>query len=136
MWNSDLAITFFPPFFVSSWREFKDYVHYKTIISQNELFEAQVENFFILWKSYVPLSRYSTFVTNFFTFNHLMIYQNCEVMMSIGTSDRVDFWKYLLNHNSFSHHTCSTDRYEQAQYFSGIFWKMWRTGAKFKFLFN
>ena len=38
--------TLFLPFFVSSWREFKDYIHYKTIISQNVLFEAQVKNFF------------------------------------------------------------------------------------------
>ena len=51
-----------PPFFVSGWREFKDYVHYKTIISQNVLLEVQFKNFFILWKSYVPFSRYSVFV--------------------------------------------------------------------------
>ena len=77
----------FPPFFVSGWREFKDYVHYKTIISQNVLFEAQIKNFFIFWKSYVPFSRYSSFCI----FNHLMIYQICEVMMSISTWDRVHF---------------------------------------------
>ena len=40
----------FPPFFVSSWREFKDYVHYKTIISQNVLFEAQIKNFLFCGK--------------------------------------------------------------------------------------
>ena len=49
MWNSDLAINF-PPFFVSSLREFKDYVHYKTIISQNVLFEAQIKNFLFCGK--------------------------------------------------------------------------------------
>ena len=49
MWNSDLAINF-PPFFVSSLREFKDYVHYKTIISQNVLFEAQIKNFLFFGK--------------------------------------------------------------------------------------
>ena len=48
MWNSDLAITFFPPFFVSSWREFKDYVHYKTITSQNELSTFCNQLFYIL----------------------------------------------------------------------------------------
>ena len=40
----------FPPFFVSGWREFKDYVHYKTIISQNVLFEAQIKNFLFCGK--------------------------------------------------------------------------------------
>ena len=106
MWNSDLAINF-PPFFVSSLREFKDYVHYKTIISQNVLFEAQIKNFFIFWKSYVPFSRYSSFCI----FNHLMIYQISDVTMSISTWDKVHFWIYLLNHNSLSHHTWPTDRY-------------------------
>ena len=77
----------FPPFFVSSWREFKDYVHYKTIISQNVLFEAQVRNVFISWKSYVPFLKYSSFCS----FKHLMIYQICEVMMSFSTWDRMHF---------------------------------------------
>ena len=88
----------FPPF-VSSWREFKDYVHYKSIISQNVIFEAHVKNFFILWKSYVPFSRYPSFCI----FNDLIIYQICEVMMSISTWDTVHFWIYLLSRNSLSH---------------------------------
>ena len=37
----------FLPFCVSSWREFEDYVYYKTIISENVLFEAQVKIFFL-----------------------------------------------------------------------------------------
>ena len=37
------------------------YLSYKTITSQNVLSEAQVENFFILQKSYVPFSKYSSF---------------------------------------------------------------------------
>ena len=90
------------------------------------------QNFFILWKSYVPFSRYLSFCI----FNHHMIYQICEVMMSIITWDRVYFWIYLLNRNSLSHHTWPTDRYEQGQYFWGIFWTIWRTGAKFQVLFN
>ena len=122
----------FPPLFVSSWRKFKDYVHYKTIISQNELFEAQVKNFFISWKGYVPFSRYSSFCI----FNHLMIYQICEVMMSISTWDRAHSGIYLLNHNSLSHNTWPTDRCEQGQYFSGTFWTIWRTGDKVQVLFN
>ena len=33
-------------------------------------------------------------------FKHPMILQICEVTMSISTWDRVNFWIYLLNHNS------------------------------------
>ena len=104
------------PFFVSSWREFKDYVHYKTVISENVLFEAQVKISFILWKIYVPFSRYSGFCI----WNHLIIYQICEVMMSINTCDGVYFWIYLLNHNTFSNHTWPTDRYKQEILFRNL----------------
>ena len=93
--------------------------------------EAQLKNFFILCKSYAPFSRYSSFSI----FNHLMIYQICHVI-SISIWDRVHFWIYFLNHNSISHHTWPTDRYKQGQYLSGIFWTIWRTGAKFQVLFN
>ena len=40
-----------------------------------------------------------------------------HVMMSISTWDRVHFWMYHLNHNSLSHQTWPTDRYEQGKYF-------------------
>ena len=40
---------------------FKGYLRYKTITSQNVSSEAQVNNFFILWKSYVPFSKYLSF---------------------------------------------------------------------------
>ena len=50
--------------------------------------------FFISWKGHVPFSRYLSFCI----FHHPMIYQICDVMMSI-------FWIYLLNHNSLSHQT-------------------------------
>ena len=60
---------------------FKGYLRYKTITPQNVLSEAQAKNFFISWKSYVPFSRYSSFCI----FNHPMIYQICDVMMSIST---------------------------------------------------
>ena len=96
-------------------------------MSKNELFVAQFKN-----QSYVLFSRYSSFRI----FNHLMIYQICEVIMSISIWDRVHFWVYLFNRNSLSHHTRPSDRYEKGQYFSGIFWKIWRTGAKFQVLFN
>ena len=40
--------------------------------------EAQLKNFFILKKSYVPFARYSSFRI----FSHPTIYQICDVMMS------------------------------------------------------
>ena len=46
------------------------------------------------------------------------------------------FWIYLLNHNSLTHQTWPIDRYKEGQYFSEIFWTIWRTGAKFQALFN
>ena len=46
------------------------------------------------------------------------------------------FWIYLLNHNSLTHQTWSIYRYKQGEYFSEIFWTIWRTGATFQGLFN
>ena len=57
----------------------KGYLRYKTITSQNVSSWAQ--------KSYVLLSRYSSFCI----FSRPMIYQICDVMMSISTWDGV-FW--------------------------------------------
>ena len=51
----------------------------------------------------------------FFIFNHSVIYQICDVMMSISTWGRAHFWIYLLNINSLSHQTWSVDRYMQEQ---------------------
>ena len=48
---------------------FKGYLRCKTITSQNVSSEAQIKNFFILWKSYVPFSSYPGFCV----FNHPMI---------------------------------------------------------------
>ena len=39
----------------------KGYLRCKTITSQNVPFEAQVNNFFVSEKNYVPFSRYSSF---------------------------------------------------------------------------
>ena len=46
--------------------------------------------------------------------------------------ERVHFWVYLSNYNSLSHQTWVTDRCKQGQYFSGVFWTIWRTGPKFQ----
>ena len=89
---------------------FKGYIHYKTITSQNVSSEGQIKNFFILEKNYVLFSRYPSFCI----FNkYLMIYKICDVTMSIGIWDKVQFWIYLLNHNLWSHQTWRTDRYKQ-----------------------
>ena len=110
----------------------KGYLRYKTTTSQNVPSEAQIRNFFISKKNYVPFSRYSSFRI----FNHPMIYQIREVTMTISTWDNLHFWIYLLNHNSWSHQTWSVDRYKQWQWFSVILWTTWRTGARFQVLCN
>ena len=109
----------------------KGYVRYKNNNFQNVACEAQVKNF-LLRTCYVPLSRYSSFCI----FNNPMIYQICDVMMSIITWDRVHYWIYLLYHNWLSNQTWSIDRYKQGHYFFEIFWTIWRFGAKFQALFN
>ena len=94
--------------------------------------ESSVKNFFVFKRSYVPFSRYSIFLH----FNHLMIYQICDVMMSISTWDRVYFRKYFLNHSWLSHQTWSIDWYKPGKLFSEIFWTIWRSGDKFQILFS
>ena len=64
-----------------------------------------------------------------------MIYQICDVTVSISPWGRVHFSIYLSNHNSLIHQTWSIDRYKQGQYFSEIFWTIWRTGATFQAVF-
>ena len=61
--------------------EVKGYLRYKTITSQNVSSEAKIKHFFISQKNYVLSSRYSSFCI----FNHPMIYQICDVAMSIST---------------------------------------------------
>ena len=94
--------------------------------------QAQVKNFFVSWKSYVLFSRYSSFCI----FNHPMIYQICDAIMSVTTWNRVYFLIYLLNQVLLTHQAWSIDRYKQGQYFSEVFWTIWRTGVKFQALFN
>ena len=50
-------------------------------------------------------------IKGFLFLAHPMIYQICDVMMSIRTLDQVHFLIYLLNHNSLSHQTWPIDRY-------------------------
>ena len=91
----------------------KSYLRQKTITSQNVSSEAQVKNCF-LYRREVMFRSHDIQV--FVTFNHLlMIYQICDVMMSISTCGKVHFRIYLLNHNSLSHHTWPIDRYKQGQ---------------------
>ena len=103
----------------------EDYLCYKMITSQTVLFEAQVKNFFYFVDKLWSVLK----IFNFLYFNHPMIYQICDAMMSITTWERVHFWIYLLNHNSLSHQTWSIDRYKQGSQFSGTFWTIWRTGV-------
>ena len=119
-------------FFLRRWEfYFKCYLHCKTITSRNVPSEAQIK-IFLFRRKIVPFSRYSSFCI----LNHPMIYQICDVMMSISTWDKVHFWIYVLNLNSRSHQTWPVDRYKQGQYFSVIFWIISRTGAKFQDLFS
>ena len=111
---------------------FQGYIRYKTIASQNMPFEAPVKDFFVSKESYVPFSGYSSFCI----FNRTMICKIYDVMMSINTCDRVRFWIFILSLNSLTHETWSIDKYKQGQYFSEIFWTIWRTRAKFQTLLN
>ena len=69
-------------------RAFKGYLCYKMITSQIVPSEAQIKNFFISKKNYVPFWRYSSFCI----FNHPMIYKICDVTMSIIIWDNMHFW--------------------------------------------
>ena len=59
----------------------KGYLCYRTITSQNVPSKTQIKNFFISKKNYVSFPRYSSFCI----FNYPMIYQICDVTMSIST---------------------------------------------------
>ena len=93
------------------------------------LSESQINSFFVSWKSYVLLWRYQGYF--FFTISWCT-----ESVMSINALDKVHFSIYLLRHDSLTHQTWLIDSYQQGQYFSEIFWMIWRTGAKFQAFFN
>ena len=81
--------------------------------------EAQVKNFFVSKKSYVPFSRYSSFCN----FDYPMIY---HLNMSVEPQ--------LINPPNLVTH--QTDRYKQGKCFFEIFSTIWRTGATFQTLWN
>ena len=108
VYYTNLNLLVFQEIFLSYiFRSFLKGVRYKTITSQNVSFEAQIKNFYFAEK-YVLFSRYLSICI----FNHPMIYQICDITMSICTWDKVQFWIYLLNHNSWSHQTWPVDRYK------------------------
>ena len=57
-------------------------------------------------------------------------------MMSSSTWDRVDFWTYLLNHNSLTHQIWSLNRHKQGEYFPEIFWIISKAGAEFQTFYD
>ena len=71
----------------SYWKHIKGVLRYKTITSLNVSLEVLAKKLFISLKNYVPFSRYSTCI-----FNHPMIYQICDVMMSIVHETGCTFW--------------------------------------------
>ena len=74
-------------------------------------------------------SRYSSFGI----FNHPIIYQICDAMMSISTLNRAHFWIFLLNHNLLTHKHCSADA--RTIIFRHLL-KNLGTRAKFQVLYN
>ena len=90
-------------------------------------FEVHVYYFF-----YFADSRYSSFCIS----NHPMIYQSCYIIMCISTWDRMQFWIYLLIHNSLSKQTWPIDRINKGSTFQGSFEQfggLWLSPWPFKF---
>ena len=94
----------------------KGYFHCKTVTSQNVSSEAQVKNF-LFRRNVMFLSRGIQF---FCIFNHPIVYQICDVVMSISTWDRSHFWISFKPHLIKSPNLVN-DRHKQGQYFSKIF---------------
>ena len=53
----------------------------------------------------------------FYTLNHSVNFENCDVMMSISTQCRVHFCINLLSHELLGYETCLTNSYSHGQYF-------------------
>ena len=129
-----------PPPLVIVWLQFliaffiKGYLCYKKITSQNVPSEALVKKYFCL------VEKLCSILEIYMFFFFLII---SDAMMSINTRDRVHFkiYLYILKiylyiHSPLTHQSWSIDRYKQGQYFSEIFWTIWRTGAKFQAFFS
>ena len=104
----------------------KGYLCYKTITSQNVPSEAQIKNFL---------------------FQREMIFcsQDIQVFVFLTipwfTKSVMSQWVLvhkttLLNQSTWSCQTWSVDRYNQGQWFSVIFWTIWRAGARLQVLFH
>ena len=96
-----LVLHFLAP--LNSWLIVKIQAYYRSPPLQNYNFSKCVnwgtgQDRFVSWKSYFLFSRYSRICI----YNHPMIYQICDVAVSISTWDRVHFWIYLLNLNLLS----------------------------------
>ena len=89
----------------------KGHFRYKTITPQNVLSGVQVKNFFISQKNYVPFSRYS----HFCIFKHTMIYQICDVMMSIVHETESALLNISFEPQLFKSQTWPADRFKHGQ---------------------
>ena len=96
---------------------------YKSLVSQEWIFYLKVKLFhmrprlrFFLFRGKV-LFRSRDIDWSFCIINHAMIYQICDVMMSISTWDRVHFWIYFLNHRSLTHQLIDINKGNKFQEF-------------------
>ena len=77
---------------------FTGYLYHKTITSQDVPSKAQIKNF-LYGRRIVSFSRYSRFCI----FNHQMIYQICDVTMSISRISHIGgVWRDAPHHMIFS----------------------------------
>ena len=70
-------------FFQNRILNFKSYLRYKIMFSENVIFHAQVKKFFTSLKSHIPISQ------------HLMKFEICNAMMSISTERGFIYFVYL-----------------------------------------
>ena len=86
------------------------------ISSENAASEAQFENFHSM-VIHLPFLRYSIFHIS----SHSINFKIFDVMMSITTRDRIDYWTYLLNHKSIGNKIWPTNRNSLKQFFKWYF---------------
>ena len=109
----------------------KGYLHYKMTTSQNVPSKAQV-NIFLSYKKFMYRPR----DIEVFIFLPIPWFTQSVISCWDLGHKTGSIFKYLLNYNSVIHQTWSVDRYRLGQYFSEIFWMMWRTKGKIQTLFN